>query len=301
MIRFRLWFSEGDFVSAAEELFRLETIGCMICNGEGQMLHYLIGLWLRAAAMRGFGHLAATSQTPRAVLERIVETLGDGLKAPDGLAQSLRVDLCTIALAQLDRTLEDPDPKKVVDKLLEVYYVPRSNLTVKTRGPDHAAIADGWLKERRRQILLLLGDHPKPLDKAATARLMGVVVAETIRDLNHSSQPAFLDVIGQLHSMRRKMRLYRLARKTRYWPVELTPGVQIDTTGGMGVKPPGEGEITTIQLPSENLGEARLTALQAKLRHIENPIGLMLAEHLMAYDYSPHLLDHLRKMKSMVG
>ena len=134
----------------------------------------------------------------------------------------------------MDRTLEDPDLEKVVDKLLEVYYVPRSNLTVRMRGPEHAAIADGWLEERRRQILLLLGDHPKPLDKAATARLMGVVVAETIRDLNHSRQPAFLDVIGQLHSMRRKMRLYRLARKTRFWPVELTPGVQIDTTGGMG-------------------------------------------------------------------
>ena len=124
LIRFRLWFSEGDLVSAAEELFRLEKIGSMICNGEGQMLHYLIGLWLRAAAVRGFGHLAANIQTPRAVLERILETLDEGLKAPDGLAQSLRVDLCTIALAQLDRTVEDPDLEKVVDRLLEVYYVP---------------------------------------------------------------------------------------------------------------------------------------------------------------------------------
>ena len=234
LIRFRLWFSEGDLVSAAEELFRLEKIGSMICNGEGQILHYLIGLWLRAAAVRGFGHLAANSQTPRAVLERILETLDEGLKAPDGLAQSLRVDLCTIALAQLDRTVEDADLEKVVDKLLEVYYVPRRNLTARVRGPEHAAIADGWLEERRRQILLLLGDHPKPFDKAATARLMGVIVAETIRDLNHSRQPAFLDVIGQLHGMRRKMRLHRLARKTRFWPVELTPGVQIDATGGMG-------------------------------------------------------------------
>ena len=66
--------------------------------------------------------------------------------------------------------------------------------------------------------------------------------------------------------MRRKMRLHRLARKTRFWPVELTPGVQIDATGGMGVKPPQEGEVTTIQLPAENLTEARLTALKAKLQ-----------------------------------
>ena len=160
LIGFRLWFSEGDLVAAAEELFRLEKIGSMICNGEGQILHYLIGLWLRAAAVRGFGHLAANIQTPVAVLERILETLDEGLKAPDGLAQSLRVDLCTIALAQLDRTIEDPNLEKVVDKLLEVYYVPRHHLAARVRGPEHMAIADGWLEQRREQILLLLRDHP---------------------------------------------------------------------------------------------------------------------------------------------
>ena len=301
MIRFRLWLSEGDLVAAAEALFRLEKIGSLICNGEGQILHYLVGLWLRAAAVRGFGCLAAHQQTPRVVLERILETLGDGLKAPDGLAQSLRVDLCTIALAQLDRTLEDPDPEKVVDKLLEVYYVPRCNLTAQVRGPEHAAIADGWLAERRRQILLLLGDHPRPLDKAATARLMGAIVAETVRDLAHSRQPAFLGVVGQLHGLRRKLRLRRLARKTRFWPVELTPDVQIDAAGGGDSQPPEAGEITTIRLPAENLSEARLTAVQAKLSRIENPIGLMLVDRFMAYDYSRYLLDHLRMMKTMHG
>ena len=178
LIRSRLEFSEGDPVAAAESLFRLEKIGSMICNGEGQILHYLIGLELRTAAVRGFGHLAANPQTPRAVLERILETLDDGLESPDGLAQSLRVDLATIALAQLDRTIDGPDLEKVVDKLLEVYYAPRRNPTAQGRGPEHAAIADGWLEERRRQILRLLHDHPNPFDKAATARLMGVIVAD---------------------------------------------------------------------------------------------------------------------------
>ena len=299
LIRFRLWFSEGDFVSATEELFRLERIGRLICNGDGQMLHYLIGLWLRAAAVRGFGHLAANIQTPRAVLSRILETLDDALKAPDGQAQSLRVDLATIGLAQLDRTIDDADLDHVVDRLLEVYFRPRRSLEAKVRGSEHAAIADRYLEERRQQLLILLDGHPKPFDKAATARLMGLIVAETIRDLSHAGRPAFLDVIGQLHSMRRKMRLYQLAKKTRYWPVLLTPGIEIDVTGGMGVKPPTEGEVTAIQLPAENLSEARLKFLREKLYRIENPAGLMLTEHLMAFDYSPYLLDHLAKMKTM--
>jgi hypothetical protein len=299
LVRFRLWFSEGDLVAAGEELFRLEKIGSMICNGEGQMLHYLIGLWLRAAAVRGFGRLAANRKTPWAVLERILQTLDEGLKNPDGLALSLRVDLCTIVLAQLDRLIEDPDLEKVVDKLLEVYYVPRRALLANVRSPEHAAIADGWLDERRRQIVLLLSNHPKPFDQAATARLMGAIVAETTGALNQSDRPAALGVIGRLHGFRRKLRLTRLARKTQFWPVELTPGVQIDSTGGMSLKPLQAGEITTIHLPAENLTEARLTALQAKLRRFDNPIGLMLAEHLMAYDYSRHLREHLKMMKTM--
>ena len=140
----------------------------MICNGDGQMLHYLIGLWLRATAVRGFGHLAAKIQTPRPVLERILATLDEGLKSPYGLAQSLRVDFCTIVLAQLDRTLEDPDLEKVVDKLLEVYYVPRLNLAAKADGPQDAASIKSWLEKRRRQILLMLDNHPRPFDKTAT-------------------------------------------------------------------------------------------------------------------------------------
>ncbi len=101
LIRFRLAFAEGELAAAAEELFRLEKIGSLICNGEGQMLHFLIGLWLRAAAVRGFGHVAINVNAPNAVLVRILEALDEALKSPDGLAQSLRVDLATIELAQL--------------------------------------------------------------------------------------------------------------------------------------------------------------------------------------------------------
>jgi hypothetical protein len=298
LIRFRLCFSEGELVAAAEELFRLEKIGHMICTGEGQMLHYLIGLWLRAAAVRGFGHLAANPLTPASVMEQIMQALEDALKAPDGLAQSLRVDLSTIVLTQLDRTVDDADLPRIVDRLLDVYYRPR---TAAAKAPDseHASIADGWLKERRQQILALLDGHPRPFDKQATARLMGTIVAETISDLSHVRRPGFLDVVGQLHHVRRKLRLYRLAQKTRYWPVELTPGVQIDVTGGMGMKQPVDEEIIAIQLPVEGLNEARLKVARSKLRNIENPVGLMLTEQLMAFDYGPHLLDHLNKMKNM--
>ena len=299
LIRFRLWYSEGDLLAAAEELFRLEKIGWLICNGEGQMLHFLIGLWLRAAAVRGFGHLAANAQTPRAVLERIFDALDEALKSPDGLAESLRVDLATIALAKLDRTIDDAELPQIVDRLIDVYYRPQRKFAVTNPGSEHEAIADGWLEERRDQILVLLDGHPRPFDKAATARIMGAIAAETIRDLGHLRRPGILDVVGQLHYMRRKLRVFRLSRKTRYWPVELTPGVQIDISGGMGMRSPADEEVIAIHLPADNLSDERLQFARGKLRNFDNPVGLMLAEQLMAFDYGPHLLAHLSSMKTM--
>ena len=91
----------------------------------------------------------------------------------------------------MDRTVDGPDLDEVVDQLLEVYYVPRAQRAGRVRDPEHAAIAHGWLEERRRQILLMLRNHPRPFNKAATARLMGAIVAETIRNLDQSRRPAF--------------------------------------------------------------------------------------------------------------
>jgi hypothetical protein len=299
LIRFRLAFAEGDTVAAADELFRLERIGCLISAGEGRMLHYLIGLWLRAAAVRGFGHVAANIHAPAAVLERILETVAEGLKSPDGMAQSLRVDLSSIALAQLDRTIDKGKLSQIVDSLLEVYYRPRRSIAAKEPGSEHAAIADAWIEDLRQRILFLLDGHPRPFDKKATARLMGTITAETIADLAHVRRPAFLDVAGQLHGMRRKLRLFRLSQKTRYWPAELSPGAQIDVRGGMGLQPPLDEEVVAIQLPAESLREPQLKVARGKLRRVENPVGLMLTEQLMAFDYGPHLFNYLNSMKTM--
>ncbi len=300
LIQFRLAFAEGDLVAAAEEVFRLEKIGLLICSGEGQMLHYLIGLWLRAAAIRGFGHVATNIHAPAAVLEQILETIEQGLKSPDGMAQSLRVDLSSVALAQLDRTIDGGKLPQIVDSLLEVYYRPRLGIDAKAPGSEHAAIAEAWLDDLRELLLLLLDGHPRPFDKKATARLMGTITAETIGDLEFVRRPAFLDIAGQLQGLRRKLRLHRLSQRTRYWPVELSPGAHVEITAGMGLKPPVDEEVIAIELPSDSLVNPRLVKLSgSKLRRVDNPVGLMLTKQRLVFDYGPHLLNHLNTMKTM--
>ena len=64
--------------------------------------------------------MAANIHAPAAVLEQILEAIEQGLRSPDGMAQSLRVDLTSVALAQLDRTLDNGKLPHIVDSLLDV-------------------------------------------------------------------------------------------------------------------------------------------------------------------------------------
>ncbi len=298
LVQFKLHIADESFDAAAEDVLRLEQIGEMICHGEGQMLHYLIGLWMRGAAVRGMAALAAHPETPAPVLRKILRTLDEGLRSTDGLVQSLRIDLSTIVLAQLARTIDDADLQKVVDRVLDIYFVPRRKAIEPVSSGSRAAIADGWLKERRAGMLCLLRDHPLPFDKAATARRMGRLVADTIRDLS-TIQPSFLNLSGKLHRMRQKLSRQRLEWKLRYWPMELAPGPRKESTADVTTTAPGDIDMTTVTVQSDALSEARLAELRPKIRRVSNPIGLVLVENHMSHDYSPYMLEHRAKMKAM--
>ena len=77
-----------------KRLFRLEKIGSMICGGEGQMLHYLIGLWLPPRPCGASRAWLPTFQRRRPSWSGSLAMLNEGLKTPDGLIQSLRIDVC---------------------------------------------------------------------------------------------------------------------------------------------------------------------------------------------------------------
>ena len=98
--------TDGDLPAAARELTRLLRTGEMICNGDGQVLHYLVGLWLRSAALRGIERLATHDSVTDEVRAELMADIDRAMIGPDGLAQSLRVDFCSISLPQLDRALE---------------------------------------------------------------------------------------------------------------------------------------------------------------------------------------------------
>ncbi len=292
LIHAKILSAEGDLVAAAEEVFRLLVIGEMICGGDGQMLHYLIGLWIRSAALRSIGRLGAQPDIPRPVLDELLHAVERSLRVPDGLAQSLRVDFCTVSLPQLDRTSDEGGLETVVDKLLAAYYSPHAPPAEEVGLADTAELAADWVAWRRQQILALLAGHPRPFDKAATARLMGTLTARIVREARYAEQFGDLTLMAKLHRLRRQFFRHRLQAKTRFWPVELTPGFPYGTVG-RGNPPSGVQQTAASALDARGLlTERRLAAARERLHKIPNPIGLILVEHLATFDYSPFMFQH---------
>ena len=289
-IRFKVLAAGGDWRAATDEILRLLRIGEMICNGEGQVLHYLIGLWIRSAAQRAIAQLAGHRRTPREVLVRLLEAIQRSLNSPDGLSQSLRIDFCGVVLPQFDQTVDGADLPAVVDRILEVYYAPRELDAEQALSPQSAAIAAAWLGHCRQRILRLLEGHPKPFDKAATARLMGEMIAEWVDDLTAIEKPGFLDFVGKFRRVRMRLHRDQLARKNRHWPEELTPGFPYESFDH--AEPPG-----AMAIQREPATDEEILAARDRLGAVANPIGLLLAEHILSFDYTAFMLEHRTKLK----
>jgi hypothetical protein len=290
-IRAKILAAEGHLVAAAEEILRLLRIGEMICGGDGQMLHYLIGLWIRSAALRGMARLAARDDIPRPLLDDLLGAVRRSLRASDGLAQSLRVDFCTISLPRIAATVDDQPLGAVVDRVLAVYYAPRRPAAAPAESAGEARPGE-WLLWRRQQILSMLQGHPRPLDKAATARLMGGMIARTIRQIRRAEHWGVFGLVGRLHHLRRRFQRRWLHRRTRFWPAALTPGFPYESAGRGSLEPGADDLAASISTARQLVTEATLAVARRKLRRIANPIGLVLAEHLMAFDYSPFMFQH---------
>ena len=179
--------------------------------------------------------------------------------------------------------------KRSVDRLLELYYIPRSRTSEQAKEIRLFVESDGWLSRCREQMLFLLDGHPSPFDKTATATLMGTMVADAIRDLDSFETKGFLDLAGRVHRLRGRMRRHALERKISYWPVELTPGFPCEPCGPSDEDADDQSDGIVADLPIVRglLTESQLATVRQGLHRVPNPLGLVLVKHLMAFDCGP--------------
>jgi hypothetical protein len=270
----RLLAEDHDMAGAAREMIALLRMGELICNGDGQLLHYLIGAWIRKAAAGGIRRLAARKNVPPEVLADLFEAVERGMESPDGLARSLRADFCSITLPQLDRMPEGEEIQAFADRLMDLGHTgePRPGL-LRVANPDSR---ENDLDRSLQEAISLLEGHPRPFDRLATARLMGQRLAQWLDVLEQ--QPAASNRGFASH-------LRRLLRLSRRFPFVHSRRGESDSGAG---EPGSHDDWAEFRA----LLETDLSAARERLKELDNPVGLILAERLMPADVSPFLLEH---------
>jgi hypothetical protein len=84
----------GDFESAANDLLATLRCGDLTMEGEGGLIHVLVGMAVQNIALEGFRWLAAQPGVPRKVLEGVLARVAPGSRAGEGLAHAWRIELC---------------------------------------------------------------------------------------------------------------------------------------------------------------------------------------------------------------
>jgi hypothetical protein len=297
LVKAKCFQADGDVAKESGTAIQMLRIGEMICNGDGVIIHYLMGDVCRKSAVHRIRAMADRSETPSTVLCKLLSTIEHSLTSSDGLAQSLRADFCCWDLVKLEQMPGVVDIEDFVDLLLKICgYSPI------TGSPEaqYVTPSDDRLAWRREQIIALLRGHPCPFDKIATVRRMGNMVAARIQSMNYLHRPRMFDFAHAFRSILFRIhwhRCWRQPHNMKYWPAQLTPNFSVE---GLGLSKEARAELAKLGdcLDAKQLAflqpptESDIVLARRKLRRVPNPVGLMLAGCLLATDVRWFASEH---------
>jgi hypothetical protein len=262
----------GDPQRAVEESIALLRLGSMVCNGEGILTQHLVGSSLRNVALDQLHRLALDDRVGCDLLRQMLAAVEQCRGWPDGLLQSLRVELCLWALPVVSKLPECRDVESFVDELVVAHY--QSELMLPEE-ESQRVVTDDRLIRRREQILYLLWDHPAPFDRCDTARLMGQELIELCCSIRSPWRPA--DRRPRFRSQDRRLR-----RCLNWWPSQLTPWFPVDWLGDGAVRLLEEWAAEGIDTERERHWlpptDAQLALARERLSRIHNPVGILMAQ-----------------------
>jgi hypothetical protein len=285
-VKTKAFQADGDVLAVCRSLVEQLRIGEILCNCEGLVSDYLIGVWSRKSATNQLRALAVRDATPRPALVDMLSTVAHSIASTDGLAQSMRVELCCWVLPRIDKTPEGGELEDFVDQLLDVWYAHDSLSVEPTGEPQRVTPSDDRLAWRRRQIISLLRDHPCPYDKAATVRHLGELVAARIHSLSHLCRRRKVFDLGYrmnevLFALRWRP-CWRRPRGIGFWPAQFMPEYSVECLGPSEEARAKLAEISQywsirdLKPPTE----ADIDRYRSRLHRVHNPVGWMLLEFL---------------------
>jgi hypothetical protein len=228
---------------AADEAYSLLRMGSMILQGQCMLVDYLVGLAVYgtgAAAVRRVGLGDGVDETIR---RRCIDQLTAMQLRPEDYKQALRVEFCRWFLPQVAAYPAGATPAELARFYLE--------------SDDGEGFQPTERQKRARQRFVdltaqLLAGHPKPFDKAETARLASRIKAESIHNVEQPWRKT-----GALDECTR--------REIAPWPVAAEREL---IWSGMYAALDDDGKEDIDPMSKEQLNRAR-----RQLRKVDNPFG----------------------------
>ncbi|OHB72061.1 MAG: hypothetical protein A2V70_05615 [Planctomycetes bacterium RBG_13_63_9] len=284
--------ADGEHAAAAQDMIRILRLGTLLCSGHSMMLHHIVGVSQQIVALAAMEAYASLCAVPTEPLSELLRAIDRCPNPADALTETRRFELRYWDLPRLDRYPDDGNLEAWIDIWQE-----------ETGEPLEELVADfGYTEQRatrvrarqREQMFYLLKDHPRPFDKAATARRMGkwIVCGSTATDGCEERNG--------------------IDRQIEAWP-----------RGSRGVTPVGCWLGDTAEEVRRNMGEAaddlgddaiammlppteeELAASRKQLLEIDNPLGVLLVAQMSDGENVTLLLnrraEQLQKTRTLLG
>ena len=283
----RLHASCGEFAQAASELASELRTAELALDGDGITVTYLVGIACQSKALGNMRELARLPATPAAAIADMLAALERDWQGAEALSQAMRCEFRYYFLEQLAPLSACQSLENLVDVLLKSFYSNASMLYFdeKSCGPHH----DGRSAWRRQRLLDLLAGHPSPFEAESTVSESSRSLAEIACRAKEPWRPG--------HKRSDEDNLL----PEDCWPTHLRTGFPYDMLG------PGPEARKTVEELSESMpehacywrvpDEADLAASREKLRQLDNPIGLLLAES--AIGTLPNCVDMLFRNRAL--
>jgi hypothetical protein len=273
--------TDGQTDDAMGICLGLLRAGDMLAAGEGMLVDWILGgVAIHGAACHRIDWLLENAELDREPLCRAVSALRAEPPFEDGLATSLKVDL-VYELGTLDRLPDQAEASVVAEALFEGYSCRTELVDCEFIEVPDSDPRRQWIREKTH---FLLDDHPRPLDKFATARILGEVYAEMVRacgELEHKPAEEVTEAL-KASPLNEKIR-----GNAEPWPNVLFPMFSLQAIGDTEEATQYRNSMTELSDDPEMRDRMRefyripsdedFAAARRKLLGMENPVGWWFA------------------------
>lgn len=275
--------ADGDFDAAGRDLLNMLHIGEVLCNADGFRICYLIGFQVQRGAMASMRGLARIAGLPSRTRDELAAGLRRSLAQLDDLARCVPFELRNWDLPYVALFPEDKDLETLVDMWVEkntgdnIWELELDEATKRAKLEVRRA-------QYRQDLLFLLDGHPRPFDKIATARLVGRNAVDTILRLRPPTPWTWLNLPRLLSRWWHRKHRQWLDRQTRQWPGYYCRRNWVDYDAAPddvlkdAQESIGSGGVARTTRPTQ----AQLQEAKPRLRRVDNPLGILLANSLDA-------------------